>query len=54
MHPRRHAVRVMVMMAVVEMGLHCSYRIGRERFRGQYIQASGINCFFDLLHLQFG
>ena len=53
-HPRRHAVRVMVMMAVVEMRLHYSYRIGWERFRGQYIRTSGINCFFDLLYLQFG
>ena len=54
MHPRRRAVRVVMMMAVVEMRRHCSYRIGRKRFRGQYIQTSGINCFFDLLYLQFG
>jgi len=34
-HPRRHAVRVMVMMAVVEMRQHCTYRIGRGRIGGQ-------------------
>jgi len=46
MHPRRHAVRVMVMMAVVEIRRHSSNRIWWERFRGQYHLCLGGQLFF--------
>jgi len=44
-HPRRRAVRVMVMMAVVEMRQHYTDRIGRGRF--------GVNSICPAMQLFF-
>jgi len=52
MHLRRRAVRVMMVMAVMEMRLHSFKDYGLPEFRSTNLLVPG-NQFFDALHQHF-